>query len=257
MNPYEIINSIKDDQISDLDLSGDITRKRGTKEWKENRQEFLEGIEKCEWCGDKPDSFDVHHTWSRDLGRKWIRASDIAFVNSDNYDPSLTTTREECPNCTMKDYYERKTKTPAYRCSNCGEEFESPKIVDGKEAIEDSDKATKPYLKDEYEYMETKAEWVENNPDKVKEEFDKIYKNILQEYVDIREDQVVAICSSCHYKEEKTNLKRCRNCGENWHQRSNYQCWDCIVEEEGLEECPDCEDGWFSPDNYDACSSCR
>lgn len=257
MNPYKVINTIKDNHISELDLSGDITRKRGTKEWKENRKEFLQDIEKCEWCGDEPDSFDIHHTWSRDLGRKWIRASDIAFVQSNAYDPTLTHDREECPSCSKKDYYKRKTKEPAYRCSNCGDEFEEPKTVDGKEAIKDSNKATKPYLKNEQKYMIQKAEWIQENEEKVQSEFDRLYEDILQEYVDIREDQVVAICSSCHYKEEKTNLRRCRNCGENWHQRSNYQCWDCIVEEEGLEQCSDCEDGWYSPDNYNACSDCR
>lgn len=257
MNPYDVLNTLKEEQISELDLSGDITRKRGTKEWKENRKEFLEDIEYCEWCGDKPESFDIHHTWSRDLGRKWIRASDIAFVNSESYDSSLTKNREECPSCGKKDYYKRKTKDPAFRCSNCEEEFEEPKKVSGKDAISESEYPTKPYLKDEYEYMEKKARWVEDNPDEVKEEFERLYEEILQEYVDIREDQVVAICSSCHYKEEKTPLRRCRNCGENWHKRSKSKCWDCIVEEEGLEECPECEDGWYSPDNYEACSSCR
>jgi ribosomal protein L37AE/L43A len=257
MNPYESINSVKDDQISELDLSGDLTRKRGTKEWKENREDFLKDVKRCEWCGDEPESFDIHHTWSRDLGRKWIRASDIAFVKSEEYDSSLTKDREECPDCGKRDYYERKTKEPKYRCSNCSLEFSSPTQISGKESIKNSDIATKPYLEDEYEYMKQKAEWIEQNPSKVKDEFEKLYQEILQEYVDIREDQVVAICSSCHYKEEKTNLRRCRDCGENWHQRSNYKCWDCIVEEEGLKQCSDCDDGWYSPDNYDACSSCR
>lgn len=254
MNPYDILNDIREDHISSLDISADLKRRRQRKVWKENREEFLSDTEVCEWCGEKPDSFDVHHSWSRDLGRQWIHASDEAFTQSESFDPSLTENKEGCPNCMKKDYYKRKTKDPTYRCNSCGEEFDEPKEIDGKNIIVDDKFDTKPYMKNGY--IEAKAEWAEDNAERIKKAFLERYQSLLDEYMNLREDQVVAICSSCHYKEEQTSLKRCNSCGKNWHKRNKPQCWDCIVKEKGLEEC-DCGDGWYDPSSYDSCSNCR
>ena len=259
MSAFDMLNRIRKQQLSDFNFQDDAEKIRNRKKWKDNREEFLEDKQTCEWCGEVPENnFDVHHTWNKSFNRQWSKASDEAFVSSDAYRPELTDNREECPSCGMKDYYSRKTKTPKHRCNNCSEEFKEPKIVDGGEAITDDDYDDKPYA--DYEYYEAKAEWTENNSEEVKENFQERYESLLEEYASLRRDQVVAICSKCHYKEEQTRKRLCESCEENWYdpkRGSDNMCWDCIIDEKGLEKCPNCDDNWYQPSKYDGCKDCR
>lgn len=258
MDPFKLLNKIKNDQLNQIDFKKDARRIRQTKKWSENRKDFLENKRKCEWCNKETDNFDVHHKWGKSFSRQWMKATDEAFVESNAYDTSLTNDREECPRCGKKDYYERKTKKPKYRCNNCKSEFDNTKYVEGGKAIASDKYNDKPYST--YEYYKEKADWVDNNRGKVLEKFMERYDELLEEYASLREDQVVAICSKCHYKEEKTNKRLCERCEENWYDPSygsDNMCWDCIVDSKGLEKCPECGDGWYSPDKYDACKDCR
>lgn len=257
MNPFKTLDKIKSQQLNTYDFQKDAQNIRRTNKWSENRKAFLSDKTECEWCGQNTDEFDVHHTWGRSFGRQWMKATDDAFVDSSDYNTDLTEDRVECPNCGLKDYYERKTKDPKYRCS-CGEVFEKPKLVEGGEAIKSDEYRNKPYTTDDYHHR--KAEWVENNKDSVRERFDIRYDELLDEYAEMREDQVVAICSKCHYKEERTPKRRCDECGVNWYNPNKLKdnmCWDCIVDSKGLEKCPECQDNWYQPSKYDYCSSCR
>lgn len=258
MNPFEILNNIKDKQLSEINFKQDARRVRQTKKWKDNREQYLRDIDECNWCGREADSFDVHHEWGKSFSRQWMKATDEAFVDSESYDSSLTNDREECPECRKRDYYERKTMNPSYRCNNCKGEFEQPNLVDGGEAIANDSYDNKPYTT--YEYYENKAQWVQSNEDEVLERFMSRYDDLLDEYASLREDQVVAICSKCHYKEEKTKKRFCNRCEENWYDPtygSDNMCWNCIVESKGLEECSECGDGWYNPDSYNSCKDCR
>lgn len=258
MDPFKTLNKIKGKQLDEVDFKADARRMRQSKKWKENRDEFLEDVEECQWCGRESDSFDVHHEWGKSFSRQWMKATDEAFVESDSYHKELTDDREECPECGKRDYYERKTMNPTYRCNNCKNEFSKPSLVDGGQAITEDDYDNKPYTT--YEYYEKKAEWVESNRESVLNKFKSRYDELLEEYASLREDQVVAICSKCHYKEEKTKKKLCNECGENWYDPSygdDNMCWDCIVELKGLEICSNCEDGWYNPSSYDFCKECR
>lgn len=255
MSPFDKLNSIREEELSTFFKENNEKQKaRQRKKWKDNREEFLEDKNVCEWCGEEPDVFQVHHTWNRDYSRQWTNATDEAFVESDAYDSSLTESREECPSCGKRDFYSRKTKEPKYRCS-CGETFEDTKTVSGKEAVSSDEYDTKPYTS--FEYYKKKAEWIDNHREEVLEKFEERYRSVIDEYVSLREDQVVAICNSCHYKFEQTSQRLCENCNSNFHKPSWSMCWDCIVEKEGLEECPSCDDGWYQPEKYDSCSSCR
>lgn len=257
--PFEVLNKIRKSHLSDVDFKKDAQRVRAREEWKQNRSDILSDRNVCEWCGQKPErGFDIHHTWGKSFSRQWDKATDEAFVESNSYDPSLTNNRQECPSCALKDYYERKTKTPRYRCNNCGEEFNEPKEIDGGEAIADDNYNNKPYA--DFPYYEAKAEWVDENRDKVRHKFERRYQNLLDEYAELKDSQVVAICRKCHYKEEKTKKRLCPVCESNWYnpkRGSDNMCWDCLVEKKGLENCPDCSDGWYQPDKYDSCSDCR
>lgn len=257
-DPFDILNSIRRRQLSRVDFKEDADKVRRRKQWKENREEFLSDKDVCEWCGEEPErGFDVHHTWGKSFSRQWNKATDEAFIESDEYNTSLTEDRRECPECGLKNYYERKTKTPTYRC-NCGAEFDKPNVVEGGQALADDDYDNKPYAG--YEYYEAKAKWVRDNSEDVWERFQQRYQDLLDEYASLREDQVVAICRKCHYKEEQTRKRLCPVCESNWYdpkKGSDNMCWDCLVDEKGLEECPDCSNGWFQPSKYDACSSCR
>lgn len=258
MNPFKTLNRIKSEQLDQYDFQKDASNVRGTKKWTENREQFLSDRTECEWCGRETDDFDVHHTWGQSFSRQWMKATDDAFVESDEYDTDLTENRLECPECGLKDYYERKTKKPKYRCNNCGEEFKDLKLVEGGDAVKSDDYGNKPYTTEGY--YQRKAEWVKENKDEVRKKFEIRYQNLLDEYAEMREDQVVAICSKCHYKEEKTPKKLCDECGENWYnpnKLSDNMCWDCIVESKGLEKCSECQDNWYQPSKYEYCSSCR
>lgn len=253
-----MLNRIKSQQLDDFDFKKDARNVRGTKKWDQNRDEYLKDKDVCEWCGRNTDDFDVHHTWGQSFSRQWMKATDDAFVESDAYDSELTNNRKECPSCAMKDYYERKTKNPTYRCNNCKEEFNKPLEVEGGEAIKSDRYGNKTYTT--YEYYEEKAKWVDSNRKKVKQKFKHRYEDLMDEYASIRSDQVVAICSKCHYKEEQTRKKRCKECGENWYDPkkiSDNMCWDCIVEKKGLEKCPKCGENWYQTSRYDKCKSCR
>lgn len=256
MSPFEKLNSIKEEELSDFfEENNEKQKARQRKKWKENRAEFLKDKELCEWCGDEPEMFQVHHTWNRNYGRQWSNAADEAFVESNQYNSSLTKSRQECPDCGKRDFYSRKTKNPEYRCSNCESTFDSPKDVRGKYAVSRDKYDTKPYTT--FEYYKKKAEWVDNNRDAVHEKFEQRYQNVIDEYVSLREDQVVAICNSCHFKFEQTSQRLCSKCNSNFHKPNRSMCWDCIVKKEGLEKCSSCGEGWYQPEKYDSCSSCR
>lgn len=258
MDPFKKLNSIKSEQLNSIDFKSDAQKVRQSKEWKENRSQLVADRENCEWCGEKTNSFDVHHTWGKSFSRQWMKATDEAFINSDSYADHLTENRTHCPDCQRKNYSKRKTKTPPYRCNNCKSTFDEPETVDGSVAILDDDLNNKPYTT--YQYHQKKAEWVANNQEEVFNVFLDRYNTLLDEYASLREDQVVVICSACHYKEEQTRKKRCPNCEQNWYdpkKTRDNMCWDCIVEENGLEICSDCEDNWYNPSQNNACKNCR
>jgi hypothetical protein len=258
MKPFKILNKIKNEQLDDFDFKKDAQNVRNTKKWDQNRDEYLADKERCEWCEKETNKFDVHHTWGQSFSRQWMKATDDAFVDSKQYNSNLTNNRKECPNCSMKDYYKRKTKKPTYRCNNCKTEFNTPEEVEGGVAIKSDKYGNKQYTTDEY-YNE-KAKWVKSNRDKVKSKFKQRYDKLMDEYASLREDQVVAICNKCHYKEEKTRKRRCPNCEKNWYdpkKMNDNMCWDCIVDKKGLEKCPECDNKWYQPTQYERCKSCR
>lgn len=258
VDPFKILNNIKRYQLKQYDFEGDADSMRRSDRWKENRDEFLSDKNKCQWCRNKKDELHVHHEWTKSFSRQWIKATDDAFIASDEYKSSLTNNREECPNCGKRDYYSRKTKTPRYRCNNCKSEFSSLNRVPGKEAILNDEYPNKPYTTNEYH--EKKADWIRKNKSAVKEKFDQRYRDLMKEYSELRSDQVTAICKRCHYLEEKTKKKRCQECQENWYDPSKIRdnmCWDCVVQQKGLEECPDCGDNWYQPSKNDKCQNCR
>lgn len=256
-DPFDILNKVKNEQLSTINFKSDAKEARQTNEWDNNRQNIIKNINKCEWCGSEPEEIHIHHTWGKSFSRQWMKSSDEAFIESDEYLKSLTNNREHCPNCNKKDYYSRKTKQPEYRCNNCETEFSEVETIDGGLAIKDDSINNKPYTK--YEYFKKKAEWVQDNKDTVRDYFFERYNDILDEYVSMREDQIVPICGRCHYLEEQTSKKRCENCEENWYDprkiRDNM-CWDCIIEEKGLEKCPLCEENWYNPEKNDKCKDC-
>lgn len=258
MDAFKLLNEVKKDQLEKIDFEKNARNKRQTKEWRTNRSEFLQDKNECEWCGDETDTFDVHHTWSRSFSREWMKSTDEAFVSSDSFDEELTNNREECPECGLRSYRERSTKTPRYRCDSCKSVFSEPLTVDGSEAITEDRYDNKPYTTDEY--YERKATWVDNNRDVVMSAFMNRYQDLLDEYAELREDQVVAICSKCHYKEEKTKKRLCNSCETNWYNpstRYDNMCWECIVEKKNLSECDECSSGWYQSSKYNKCNQCR
>lgn len=258
MKPLKKLKNIKNEQLDKINFKSDARKARQRKEWSKNREKFLRDKQKCEWCNREPDNFHVHHTWSENFSRKWMNVTDNLFTKSKSYSEDLTNDRQECPNCGKRNYYKRKTKSPDYRCNNCKTEFEDPRKVEGGEVIRDSNYNNKPYST--YQYQKEKSNWVEKNKKQVFEKFLEEYNKMLDKYVSLAEDQVVAICSKCHYKEEKTRKKRCDVCGKNWYNPSKYDdnmCWDCIVSKNGLELCSKCENKWYDPDKYDLCKKCR
>lgn len=254
MSLYKRLNAVKNESLSDINFSKDAQKHRSRKKWKKNREEFLNGIDTCAWCNDQTDDFDIHHEWGKSFSREWMKAADEAFLDSSMYSEELTDNRIACPECFSMNYTARKTKNPKYRCSDCKATFKAPKEYDGKIAILRENIPNKPYTTKAY--LKAKVNWVENHTEIVHDVFTDRYADMLDEYTDLRDDQCVAICSSCHYKEEQTNLRRCKNCGQEWHKRNKEMCWECLVDKENLVECA-CGNGWYSSDTYDACSDCR
>lgn len=259
MSPFDILDEVKNKQLNSIDFKSDAQDARNSKEWKENREKLLEDSEQCEWCGESnPNEFHIHHTWSRNISRRWMFATDKAFINSEAYNSDLTENRSQCPNCGMKNYYERKTKNPPYRCNNCKSEFDDPELIDGGGAILNENINNKPYTT--YDYYKEKANWVDKNKDCVFKIFQEEYEKLLDEYISMKENQTVVICKRCHYLEEQTSKKRCERCGKNWYNPYNYSndmCWDCIVDKKGLKKCSKCDDKWYNPDKNDYCKNCK
>lgn len=257
MDAFSVMKNIRNNQLSEIDFKSDAEVARKSKEWKQNRDEILDGIESCEWCERETENLHIHHTWGKSFNRQWMKSADEAFIDSDAYSKRLTKDRQECPGCKRRNYYKRKTKSPDYRCKNCGDCFDSPKVRDGGYAIKTEKYDNKPYTTGEYH--KEKARWVKNNQDIVMSFFRKRYKSLLDEYKSLRQDQVVPICEKCHYKEERTDKKLCKECEKNWYD-SNYgdeMCWDCIVDSKGLKECSSCGENWYNPSYNEKCQSCR
>lgn len=252
-HPVERLKEVQSEELNDFfeENEGEL-RPWGTAEWDEKRDEIVGDT--CEWCGSEDGPFHVHHTSNSPVWtREWIKATDEAFVYSSGYSSNLTEDREECPNCGLRNYYERETKSPTYRCNECGSEFESPKHVPGADVIASDEYDTKPYINDGY--YEAKADWLENNPDQAREIFKERFDERMEEYMEM--EDVVTICQSCHFQEEQTSNRRCSECGEKWHSYDKEMCWECLKEEKGIKQCPECGDGWYQPSKYDACSDCR
>lgn len=255
VNPTDTLNTILSEELDRFfeKKEADL-RPWQTDEWNQNREDIL--ADECQWCGETSEPLHIHHTDSGpNWAREWIKATDTAFVNSDSWDPSLGKSREECPNCGFRDYYARKTKTPTYRCNRCegdNAEFETPRTISAKEAIESDDYQTKPYTSQGY--YSAKLSWLQDHRRDARRAFSRRFSDVMDEYVEMV--NVVTICQSCHFQEEQTSNQRCTNCGENWHSYNKEMCWDCLVEEKGLVEC-DCGDGWYQESKYDACSDCR
>lgn len=246
------LNKILSEELSEFfdEKDGEL-RPWQTAEWKANRDEIVG--DKCEWCGETDAPMHIHHTDSGpNWSREWIKATDEAFVTSEAWTPELGKKREECPSCGFKDYYARKTKTPTYRCNNCEETFESPTMISPAEAIQSDSYDTKPYVADGY--YASKLDWLQDNREEARDVFMARFEDLMKKYVDMVE--VVTICQSCHFQEDQTSNRRCKECGENWHKYNKEMCWDCLVEQKGLVEC-ECGDGWYQESKYDACSSCR
>lgn len=251
-HPVETLKQIQNEELDQFfEANQNELKPWGRKEWKEQRDNVIGDV--CEWCTSEDGPFHIHHTNNGpNWAREWIKATDKAFINSSQYNPRLTHDREECPSCELRDYYERKTKTPTYRCNNCKEEFEEPNHITGAEAITNDKYDTKPYTADGY--YKAKADWLQNNRSDAVNAFTELFEDAMDEYIEMT--GTVTICQSCHFQEEQTSNQRCDNCGENWHNYKKDMCWDCLVEEKGLVEC-DCGDGWYQESKYDACSDCR
>lgn len=252
MDAIESLNKIRDEQLDAFfDDDSNELRPWQSKEWKENRSEVVKDV--CEWCGDTDGPFHVHHTSNTpQWGREWIHASNEAFVTGSDTAEQYITERSECPSCGLRDYYERKTKSPTFRCNNCEAEFDEPKTLSGTEVVTDRNRQTKPYVKSGF-YRE-KANWVANNRDAVRSVFQDTFDKLMTEYMEL--DETVTICQSCHFQEERTKNVRCSECEKQFHKPNKPMCWDCLVDEKGLQEC-DCDDGWYQPEKYDSCSDCR
>lgn len=253
MDTFVVLNEIRDEQLDNFFESDkhDLQPWNTTK-WKERRAEVIK--EECQWCGNTDGPFHIHHTSTTpQWGREWIHASNTAFVRSDEFDVSLVSNRRECPNCGLRDYYKRKTKTPTYRCNNCKHEFCNPTTVSGANLVASDNRDTKPYTNDGF-YRE-KALWVRENKQRVVDVLEDRFDDIMTQYMSL--DETVSICQSCHFQEEKTRNTRCDECGEQFHKPNKPMCWDCLVEDKGLVECSNCGSGWYQPSKYSACSDCR
>lgn len=258
MNPFNKLNKIKKQHLNRIDFKQRAKEVRNTEEWNQNRDAYLQDISECEWCGSDADIYHIHHTWGKSFSRVWMKCVDELFINSNAYDETLTEDRSQCPDCSYKDYYKRKTKSPKYRCNNCGNEFGEPENVDGSVAILSDRFSNKKYTTNSYH--REKSRWADNNGESIFSRFDERMEDLMNEYVSLRDDQVVAICEKCHYKEERTNKRRCSRCGENWYNPNKVRdnmCWDCIVDENNLKKCPECNDGWYQEDKNEFCSDCR
>jgi len=259
MKPIKYINKVKRKQLSNFNFSDDAKKMRNRREWKKNREQLILQVTQCEWCGEEPDnSFHIHHKQKKNLSRQWIKVSDEAFVNSESYEPCLTEDRKECPHCGLRDYNKRKTKTPDYICYNCSKGFDSLRCISGGEYIQRNYKQKSRYINDSYK--DEKASWLKDNKEVVGKQFEQRYNRLLTEYIDIELEQVAIICQKCHYKEEKTKMRRCGSCSSNWYNPQKIRdnmCWECVVEENGLQLCSCCNDKWFQPSKYKKCSNCR
>lgn len=253
-----MLKDIKDDQLDaffESEGSQSSTKPWQGAEWEERRKEKLD--DRCAWCGDE-EELQLHHIDHRkpNWNREWIRIENEEFEASNDFDPaSHLEGREQCPRCGKKNYYERTTMTPAYRCQSCDAEFAEPEILTPEALQERGLHPTKTT-----QYYRDKLRWVSENVSSVYEAFGDRYRDYWEEYLSL--EDTVTICKQCHYMYHERGMAICAFCGDQYakyrdREFNRYVCWDCVVEEKGLEECPQCEENWYDPTHNDACSSCR
>ena len=210
-------------------------------EWKDIRDKKINEVgNKCQWPNcEETEVLAPHHLKPLRIRNLKGRMAYYLFLSSKGYKELPAEKINVCPKCGKKRYYERKTKEPKYRCSNCSTNFSKPKQVEGWKKIG----FTAAYSKFKTE-----------NEDIITKLYEEKKERRLREYVSMND--VVILCKKHHFLAEKGYIP-CSECGKPIKPNADRLCFPCLKKKGVLKKCPKCGKNWYRPGTYEVCLDCR
>jgi hypothetical protein len=168
-----------------------LTELWGSPEWKRLRREYVEG-KACEWCGARAgDTYTTRKGETRAVG--------LAPHHIEKHPWGKTLYRQVRRRLFNKWYSENKAL----------QQYMIP-----------------PGLS-EREYRKTlEYEWARDNRLEISEAFEEEKRRVLGKYVELTPENVIILCSRCHFAREK-GLLICPVCKENHRQKRYATCYRC------------------------------
>ena len=167
----------------------------GSKEWKKRSKAFVEG-KSCAWCGAKAgDTYTDRKGKTRKLGLSPHHIEKHKWAL-----PLYKQVATELFNEWYKNEYNQTIRI-------------SPVGLTKREQ--------KKQLKDE---------WINSNREYITEEFELKKQDIIQTYIDLNEEEVMPLCTRCHYAREK-GLLICPECKTHYRKPKYKTCYTCSKEE--------------------------
>lgn len=160
-------------------------------EWKKKVKNFIPD-KCCEWCGRKRGDIYIDSK-----GKERKIGLSVHHIEKTKWGLSLY--KEVINECFREWYKENKDSI----------DYEIPRSL-SKGEIRD-------YVKNL---------WVNENRDLIKEVFEKVKKEILNDYIDLKEEKVIVLCNICHYAREK-GLLICPVCKKNYRKKKFPICYEC------------------------------
>ena len=261
-SPITELNRIKQEELDEFfeEHVNDDGKPWNKKEWKDKREKLIG--DECTWCGENEDDavFQLHHYDEPefDYEHEWQRVEDVLFIQSNafSWDQHIGEP-DNCPLCLSTNFYERKTKTPTYRCRRCDGEFES----ENEASTETLQEFPYPNVYADRSYYYDKLDWVKNNRSDLLDAFKDAYDAHWEKYLSL--ENTITICKRCHFMHHEYDMKICSECGDEYGEYrddediEDYACWDCLIDLKGLVICKNCGDNWYNPEYTNVCRSCR
>jgi len=165
-----------------------------TKAWKESSKEFIEGKE-CAWCGAKKG--DVYTTKTGNQRKLGLSPHHV-----EKHKWGLP----------LYNQIKNKISNHWYKMNRFSHGYEIPAGLSQRE--------TGKYLKTQY---------VNDNLDFIKQQFEETKQIILKQYIDLKKEYIIVLCTKCHYAREK-GLVLCKECKKGYHKPKYERCWTCSQE---------------------------
>jgi len=162
-----------------------------SKEWKKRSREYVDG-KPCSWCGAvNGDTYMTTSGKTRKLG--------LSPHHIEKHKWGLP----------LYNQVKNRIANHWYKMNRHSHGYEVPTGLSQRE--------TKEYLKNQY---------INDNIDFIKQQFEETKQIILKQYIDLKQEYIIVLCTRCHFAREK-GLVLCKECKKGYHKPKFERCWTC------------------------------